>query len=114
MERGRARAVRGNARGAGRRHPRLGARSRRAARDRKSTRPELQSPCNLVCRLLLEKKKTREAETVRRDLVAVLDVFGSMSGHKLDQAKAALVKLIGTVRSGYLLHVITFLIGVYV
>src|SRR2546426_1267651 len=25
--------------------------------DRKSTRPELQSPCNLVCRLLLEKKK---------------------------------------------------------
>src|ERR1039457_3363256 len=24
--------------------------------DRKSTRPELQSPCNLVCRLLLEKK----------------------------------------------------------
>src|SRR5205807_9355560 len=27
------------------------------ARDRKSTRPELQSPCNLVCRLLLEKKK---------------------------------------------------------
>src|SRR2546426_10220796 len=25
--------------------------------DRKSTRSELQSPCNLVCRLLLEKKK---------------------------------------------------------
>src|SRR5256885_13511392 len=25
--------------------------------DRKSTRLELQSPCNLVCRLLLEKKK---------------------------------------------------------
>src|SRR2546430_6584876 len=27
------------------------------ARDRKSTRPELQSQSNLVCRLLLEKKK---------------------------------------------------------
>src|ERR1039457_7295544 len=26
-------------------------------RDWKSTRPELQSPCNLVCRLLLEKNK---------------------------------------------------------
>src|SRR2546426_3724941 len=31
-----------------------------AARDRKSTRSELQSPCNLVCRLLLEKKKERD------------------------------------------------------
>src|SRR2546426_5766456 len=29
-------------------------------RDRKST-SELQSPCNLVCRLLLEKKKTEHA-----------------------------------------------------
>src|SRR5256885_13026936 len=28
-----------------------------AKRDRKSTRLNLQSPCNLVCRLLLEKKK---------------------------------------------------------
>src|SRR5256885_6920620 len=27
------------------------------SRDRKSTRLKLQSPCNLVCRLLLEKKK---------------------------------------------------------
>src|SRR2546426_5091752 len=27
--------------------------------DRKSTRLKLQSPCNLVCRLLLEKKKTK-------------------------------------------------------
>src|ERR1039457_5562312 len=27
--------------------------------DRKSTRSELQSPCNLVCRLLLERKKIR-------------------------------------------------------
>src|SRR2546426_4503883 len=28
---------------------------------------ELQSPCNLVCRLLLEKKKTNEAKIYRRD-----------------------------------------------
>src|SRR5256885_10800671 len=27
---------------------------------------ELQSPCNLVCRLLLEKKKIRQSETERR------------------------------------------------
>src|SRR5688500_19145316 len=31
----------------------------RLAEDRKSTRLKLQSPCNLVCRLLLEKKKTK-------------------------------------------------------
>src|SRR5258708_15954268 len=30
---------------------------RRRRQDRKSTRPELQSPDHLVCRLLLEKKK---------------------------------------------------------
>src|ERR1039457_5049398 len=30
--------------------------------ERKSTRPELQSPCNLVCRLLLEKKKNTDVE----------------------------------------------------
>src|SRR5256885_2928424 len=27
---------------------------------------ELQSPCNLVCRLLLEKKKKREGQTLQR------------------------------------------------
>src|SRR2546426_8514843 len=30
------------------------------ALDRKSTRLKLQSPCNLVCRLLLEKKKEKD------------------------------------------------------
>src|SRR2546426_8815102 len=29
---------------------------------------ELQSPCNLVCRLLLEKKKKKKIETIRDDL----------------------------------------------
>src|SRR3989454_9367824 len=32
--------------------------------DRKSTRLKLQSPCNLVCRLLLEKKKKDTRETI--------------------------------------------------
>src|SRR2546426_2099521 len=32
--------------------------------DRKSTTSELQSPCNLVCRLLLEKKKKKKRKNV--------------------------------------------------
>src|SRR2546426_9383891 len=41
--------------------------SARAARDARSEEhtSELQSPCNLVCRLLLEKKKKRTKEHVR-------------------------------------------------
>ena len=53
-----------------------------------------------------------QAPVVHRDLVAVLDVSGSMSGDKLDQAKAALVQLIGTLRAGDRLRVITFGSGV--
>src|SRR5947207_6508790 len=46
--------------------------------------------------LLLAPGRAAEAgEPVRRDVVAVLDVSGSMSGDKLDQAKAALVQLLG-------------------
>src|SRR2546426_1322328 len=33
--------------------------------DRKSTRLKLQSPCNLVCRLLLEKKKKKNGLSIR-------------------------------------------------
>src|SRR2546426_4387431 len=33
--------------------------------DRKSTRLKLQSPCNLVCRLLLEKKKKKSNTNTR-------------------------------------------------
>src|SRR3989454_8803144 len=39
-----------------------GERARRASRSEEHT-PELQSPCNLVCRLLLEKKKKNTHET---------------------------------------------------
>jgi len=53
-----------------------------------------------------------ETPAVRRDLVAVLDVSGSMSGDKLDQAKTALVQLLGTLRSGDRFRVVTFGSGV--
>src|SRR2546421_7732743 len=49
-----------------------------------------------------------ETPTVHRDLVAVLDVSGSMSCDKLDQAKTALVQLLGTLRAGDRFRVITF------
>src|SRR5438094_7347398 len=62
--------------------------------------------------LLLAPGRPREAETVRRDLVAVLDVSGSMSGDKLDQAKAALVQLLGTLRVGDRFRLIAFSSGV--
>jgi Ca-activated chloride channel family protein len=50
--------------------------------------------------------------SVTRDLVAVLDVSGSMSGEKLDQARAALVQLLGGLRSGDRFRVISFGSGV--
>jgi len=53
-----------------------------------------------------------ETPSVRRDLVAVLDVSGSMSGDKLDQAKTALAQLLGTLRSGDRFRVVTFGSGV--
>src|SRR5256885_13233114 len=37
--------------------------------DRKSTTSELQSPCNLVCRLLLEKKKRQTRPTPPRTVI---------------------------------------------
>ena len=50
--------------------------------------------------------------SLARDLVAVLDVSGSMSGEKLDQARAALVQLLGGLRSGDRFRVISFGSGV--
>src|SRR2546426_9234605 len=46
-----------------RRRERAGPHGRGAARSEEHT-SELQSPCNLVCRLLLEKKKTKENKTM--------------------------------------------------
>ena len=62
--------------------------------------------------LLLAPGRASEAQAVRRDLVAVLDVSGSMSGDKLDQAKAALEQLLGTLRAGDRFRVIAFSGGV--
>ncbi len=63
--------------------------------------------------LLLAPGRAAEAgEPVRRDVVAVLDVSGSMSGDKLDQAKAALVQLLGGLRRGDRFRVVTFGSGV--
>jgi Ca-activated chloride channel family protein len=50
--------------------------------------------------------------TVRRDIVAVLDVSGSMSGDKLAQAKSALEQLLGSLREGDRFRLIAFESGV--
>src|SRR2546427_3767395 len=63
--------------------------------------------------LLLAPGRAAAAERLRGDVVGVLGVSGSMSGDKLDQAKAALVQLLGTVRSGDRFRVVTFASGVH-
>jgi Ca-activated chloride channel family protein len=63
--------------------------------------------------LLLAPGRAHEGQSLRRDLVAVLDVSGSMSGEKLDQAKAALVQLLGSLRSGDRFRLISFGSGVH-
>jgi Ca-activated chloride channel family protein len=50
--------------------------------------------------------------TVRRDVVAVLDVSGSMSGDKLAQAKSALEQLLGSLHEGDRFRLIAFESGV--
>lgn len=62
--------------------------------------------------LLLAPGAARPAQAVRRDVVAVVDVSGSMSGEKLEQAKAALTQLLGTLRDGDRFRVIAFSSGV--
>src|SRR2546426_5067779 len=46
-----------------RKHPYREPRQRRTARRSEEHTSELQSPCNLVCRLLLEKKKKKKENT---------------------------------------------------
>ena len=62
--------------------------------------------------LLAPGRAAEVGEPLRRDVVAVLDVSGSMSGDKLDQAKAALVQLLGGLRSSDRFRVVTFGSGV--
>jgi Ca-activated chloride channel homolog len=45
---------------------------------------------------------------LRRDFVAVIDVSGSMSGEKIQQAKSALIQLLGTLREGDRFRLVAF------
>ena len=49
---------------------------------------------------------------VRRDLVAVLDISGSMSGEKIAQARDALSRLVGSMRDGERFRLVAFSSGV--
>lgn len=62
--------------------------------------------------LLLAPGAVREAVSQPRDVVAVLDVSGSMSGEKLAQAKRALEGLLGSLRDGDRFRLIAFESGV--
>lgn len=62
--------------------------------------------------LLLAPGAAGSAERVRRDVVAVLDVSGSMSGEKIGQAQSALVQLLGTLGPRDRFRVVAFSNGV--
>jgi Ca-activated chloride channel family protein len=58
--------------------------------------------------LLLSPPQTEQAAVVPRDLSFVIDVSGSMSGEKLDQAKSALLQALGTLGAGDRFRLIAF------
>ncbi len=62
--------------------------------------------------LLLAPGAASDAAAVHRDLVAVLDISGSMSGEKIEQAKGALLRLLGTLRGGDRFRLVAFSSGV--
>ncbi len=62
--------------------------------------------------LLLAPGSARASTVLRRDVVAVLDVSGSMSGDKLVQAKSALAQLLGSLREGDRFRIVAFESGV--
>ncbi len=62
--------------------------------------------------MLLVAPGMAQATAVRRDVVAVLDVSGSMSGEKLEQGKAALRQLLGSLRAGDRFRLVAFSGGV--
>ena len=62
--------------------------------------------------LLLAPGAAAQAEALRRDLVAVIDVSGSMSGEKIAQAKVALTQLLGSLREGDRFRLVAFSGGV--
>jgi len=58
--------------------------------------------------LLVAPGRAQQSEALRRDLVAVMDVSGSMSGDKIEQAKLALTQLLGTLREGDRFRLVAF------
>lgn len=62
--------------------------------------------------LLLAPGAAAHAEALRRDLVAVIDVSGSMSGEKMAQAKLALAQLVGSLRESDRFRLVAFSGGV--
>jgi Ca-activated chloride channel homolog len=62
--------------------------------------------------LLLAPGAAAQTEALRRDLVAVIDVSGSMSGEKIAQAKLALTQLIGGLRETDRFRLVAFSGGV--
>lgn len=58
--------------------------------------------------LLLAPGQAQMRDALRRDLVAVVDVSGSMSGDKMEQARSALLQLIGTLRAGDRFRLVAF------
>jgi Ca-activated chloride channel family protein len=62
--------------------------------------------------LLLAPGAAADAAALRRDLVAVIDVSGSMSGEKMQQAKTALIQLLGSLREGDRFRLVAFSGGV--
>jgi Ca-activated chloride channel family protein len=62
--------------------------------------------------LLLAPGAAAQTEALRRDIVAVIDVSGSMSGEKMAQAKVALTQLIGSLRERDRFRLVAFSGGV--
>src|SRR5205809_793300 len=62
--------------------------------------------------LLLAPGPAADAAALRRDVVAVIDVSGSMSGEKIQQAKSALIQLLGSLREGDRFRLVAFSGGV--
>ena len=62
--------------------------------------------------LLLAPGAAANTAALRRDVVAVIDVSGSMSGEKIAQAKAALIQLLGSLREEDRFRLVAFASGV--
>src|SRR6266540_210613 len=62
--------------------------------------------------LLLAPGAAADAAALSRDVVAVIDVSGSMSGEKIQQAKSALIQLLGSLRASDRFRLVAFSGGV--